>query len=261
MTKPLVQHVVDAGFPADCGLIHLFIGGSQLHGAKVEGYDDLDIYGAYIEPPNRILGLQSLPHFVWSSGAARAFNTADDVDVICYSLHRWGELMMKGNPAILHFLYAENALASEGVWETQIRPHREALLSQKSAQQYLGFADSQRMRLTGERGMGRHGQRQDLVDKYGYDTKFAMHYIRLLYECRELLRDRHLTLPRPEKVQLIDVRTGRYTQEEMFALGRELKMECESLLAISKLPELPDRIFLSRILSDAYLAYWRTRQQ
>ncbi len=257
MTKPLIQHVVNAGFPADCDMVHLFIGGSQLHGAKVEGYDDLDIYGAYIEPPNRVLGLQALPHFVWSSGSGRTLNTADDVDVTRYSLHRWGELMMKGNPAILHFLYADNALDGETVWKTHIRPHREALLSQKSAEQYLGFADAQRMRLTGERGKGRHGQRQDLVEKYGYDTKFAMHYVRLLYECREILRDHRLTLPRPEKEQLIAIRTGNYALDEMFAIGRELKMECESLLAISKLPEIPDKVFLSRILADAYLAHWR----
>jgi len=255
-TNNLMQHVVNAGFPADTDMVHLFIGGSQLHGAKVVGYDDLDIYGAYIEPPRRILGLQALPHFVWSSGAERALNTANDVDVTCYSLHRWGELMMKGNPAILHYLYAENSLG-ETVWDAHIRLHREALLSQKSARQYLGFADAQRMRLTGERGMGRHGQRQDLVDKYGYDTKFAMHHVRLLYECRELLRDRHLTLPRPEKAQLIDIRTGRYSQDEMFALGRELKAERESLLAVSKLPEAPDKVLLSGIVADAYLAHWQ----
>jgi uncharacterized protein len=253
-----MQHVVNAGFPADVDMVHLFVGGSQLHGAKVVGYDDLDIYGAYIEPPERILGLLTLEHFVWSSGAEGALNTADDVDVTCYSLHRWGGLMLKGNPAVLHFLYAENVL-DPTVWETHIRPHRAQLLSQKSATQYLGFADSQRMRLTGERGMGKHGQRLDLIEKYGYDTKFAMHYIRLLYECRELLGDHHLTLPRPERDELIAIRTGKHTQDEMFALGRELKSECESLLAASTLPEVPDKVALSRILSDAYLAHWRAK--
>jgi hypothetical protein len=143
------------------------------------------------------------------------------------------------------------------VWETHVRPHREELLSQKSASQYLGFADSQRMRLTGERGMGKHGQRPDLIEKYGYDTKFAMHYIRLLFECREVLRDRYLTLPRPEREQLIAIRTGKFTQDEMFSLGRQLKLECESLLAISKLPEAPDKAMLSRIVSEAYLAHWK----
>jgi uncharacterized protein len=251
-----MKHVIDAGFPPDVAMVHLFVGGSQLHGAKVEGYDDLDIYGAYIEPPQRILGLDMLEHFVWSSGAEGQLNTADDVDVTCYSLHRWGELMLKGNPAILHFLYAGNVLG-QTVWDTHIQPHREELLSRKSAAQYMAFAESQRMRLTGERGMGKHGQRPDLIAKYGYDTKFAMHYIRLLYECREILRDRHLTLPRPERDELIRIRTGKLSQEEMFALGRELKAECESLLASSELPEAPDKRGLSRILSKAYLAHWK----
>ena len=139
----LVRHVLDAGFPLNAQfLIHLFIGGSQLHGAKVSGYDDLDIYGCYIEPPEQILGVLALEHFVWSSGAAAEKNTADDVDVTAYSLHRWGELIRKGNPAILHYLFAENALSSSDTWERFIGSHRENLISKTAARQYLGFAAS-----------------------------------------------------------------------------------------------------------------------
>jgi len=256
----LGEHVAKAGFPTDLNLIHLFVGGSQLHGAKVSGYDDLDIYGCYIEPPDRILGLKTMEHFVWSTGSDKVLNQADDVDITCYSLHRWGELMMKGNPAILHYLYADIALASSTVWTSHIRSAREELLSKKSAKQYLGFANSQRMRLTGERGMGKHGQRPDLIEKYGYDTKFAMHYIRLLYECRELLRDRYITLPRPEKAQLIDIRLGKFTQDEMFKLGAELTAECNSRLEASTLREVLDTHLLSGIISRAYLAHWKMVQ-
>ena len=263
-TEPKKSHLLDrvlsAGFPLNpLSIIHLFIGGSQLHGAKVDGYDDLDIYGCYIEPPDRILGTMPLEHFVWSTGSDRQKNTAEDVDITMYSLHRWGELMLKGNPAILHFLYAPNEYPRGRTWETNILPLRESLLSKKAARQYLGFADSQRMRLTGERGMGRHGQRPDLIEKYGYDTKFAMHYIRLLYECRELLKDRHLTLPRPqpERQHLIDIRTGKYTQDEVFGAGHDLMEQCESLLAISSLPDEVDRPHLSRLIAAGYLAHWR----
>lgn len=250
-----------AGFPLDSrDIIHLFIGGSQLHGAKVHGYDDLDIYGCYIEPPTHILGLRAIEHFVWSSGSQREKNTANDVDVTMYSLHRWGELILKGNPAILHFLYAENQSDCKD-WDRHIAPHRDKFLSKRSAEQYLGFAESQRMRLTGERGMGRHGQRTDLVEKFGFDVKFAMHYIRLLYECRELLKEHKLTLPRPEpeRTHLIGIRTGKYTQDEVFAVGRELKAECDNLLALSDLPETPDIHDVSRIISSAYLQHWGER--
>lgn len=251
----LMEHVMKAGFPMDNQMLHLFVGGSQLHGAKIQGYNDLDIYGCYIEPPNRILGLQTMEHFFYSTGSDKVLNKADDVDITCYSLHRWGELMMKGNPTILHYLYADGVMDNY-IWDTYIKPYREPLLSQKAAKQYLGFANSQRMRLTGEKGMGRHGQRPDLCEKYGYDTKFAMHYIRLLYECRELLRDRYITLPRPEKAHLIEIRTGKFTQDEVFAVGTELTKECDDLLANSTLREIPDVKEFSDIIGKAYRTTW-----
>jgi hypothetical protein len=67
----LLDHVLASGFPlSQLSIIHLFVGGSQLHGATVQGYDDLDICGCYASPSERILGLDSLEHYVWSSGAA-----------------------------------------------------------------------------------------------------------------------------------------------------------------------------------------------
>lgn len=253
----LVKHVLDSGFPLQAGsLIHLFVGGSQLHGAKVHGYDDLDIYGCYVEPPERILGVLALEHFVWSSGSATEKNTADDVDVTTYSLHRWGELIRKGNPAILHYLFAANDLSSSETWERFIGSHRERLISKKAAMQYIGFAASQRMRLTGERGMGRHGQRPDLVERYGFDVKFAMHYVRLLGECRELLLDHRVTLPRPEKALLIDIRTGKYTQEQVLGIGDDLERECQQLLEKSDLPDNVDINMLSQQIADAYQYHW-----
>src|SRR5882762_317536 len=254
----LVKHVLGAGFLLKAtSLIHLFVGGSQLHGAKVSGYDDLDIYGCYIEPPERILGVFPLEHYVWSSGSAREKNTADDVDVTTYSLHRWGELIRKGNPAILHYLFASNVLSSSDTWETFIGSHREQLISKRAAMQYLGFAASQRMRLTGERGMGRHGQRSDLIEQYGFDVKFAMHYVRLLGECRELLREHRVTLPRPEKELLFAIRTGKYTQDQVFELGDDLTRECQQLLENSDLRDGVDVNRLSRRIADAYQSHWR----
>ena len=106
--------------------------------------------------------------------------------------------------------------------------------------------------------MGRHGQRTDLIEKFGFDVKFAMHYLRLLYECRELLKEKGLTLPRPdpERQHLIDIRTGRCSQDEVFQAGKELKRECESLLVSSDLPEAPDIDEVSDIIAAAYLHHW-----
>ena len=47
----LVCAVHQAQFPHLDSLIHPFVGGSELHGAKVKKTDDLDIHGVYSEPP------------------------------------------------------------------------------------------------------------------------------------------------------------------------------------------------------------------
>jgi hypothetical protein len=54
--KQLLSALEQAQFPFMDGLIHPFVGGSELHGAKVKDTDDLDIYGVYFEPRGLFLG-------------------------------------------------------------------------------------------------------------------------------------------------------------------------------------------------------------
>jgi hypothetical protein len=77
----LFEHVRDSGFPFPGHLVHLFVGGSDLHGAKVHGTDDLDIYRVYIEPPEMVLGLESLAYFVWSTAGDGRRNEMGGVSV------------------------------------------------------------------------------------------------------------------------------------------------------------------------------------
>ena len=62
-----------------------------------------------------------------------------------------------------------------------------------------------------------------------------MHYVRLLGECRELLHK--VTLPRPEKELFIDIRSGKYLQDQVFEIGDALARECEQLLEKDGLPD------------------------
>ena len=66
-TEQLMSAVRQAQFPHPDSLIHLFVGGSELHGAKVKDTDDLDIYGVYLEPPELVLGLEKQDFYVWST--------------------------------------------------------------------------------------------------------------------------------------------------------------------------------------------------
>jgi len=204
----LLKHVGDSGFPFVEALIHLFVGGSELHGAKVHGTDDLDIYGVYVEPPELVLGLDSMPQFVWSTAGNERRNGPKDVDVTLYSLRKWAELACKGNPTALHFLFTKSAVRSK-TW-AEILKYKDVFLSRSCVPQFLGFADAQLMRMTGQTGGGKKGQRPELEKKYGYDVKAGMHVLRLLYECQELVSTGKITLPRPESDLLVSIRTGKY---------------------------------------------------
>jgi uncharacterized protein len=250
----LLQHVRESGFPYTDRLIHLFVGGSELHGAKVHGTDDLDIYGVYIEPPEMVLGLESMPHFVWSTAGNDRRNGPHDVDVTLYSLKKWAGLACKGNPTALHFLFAEGVLRS-ALWREVVR-NRSAFLSRTYLKPFLGFADDQLKRMTGTKGRGKKGQRPEIEAKFGYDVKAAMHTLRLLYECKELMSEGTITLPRPERDFLIRVRTGRYSMDKVVAMAQKLFAECEEAAEASPLPERVDRTAISLVLANAYRRGW-----
>jgi len=251
----LLKNVAESGFPHMNRLIHVFVGGSELHGAKVQGTDDLDIYGVYIEPPDLVLGLESLPHFVWSTAGNDRRNGPADIDVTLYSLRKWAGLACKGNPTALHFLFAKDAMRNP-IW-SQVAKRKDAFLSRLCAKHFMGFADDQFARITGKRGRGKKGQRPELEQKYGYDVKAAMHAIRLLNECIEVLNSGKITLPRPERDLLIRVRTGKYSLDKVIDMANLLFAECEAAAKKSPLPEKVDRKTVSEVLTQCYLRSWK----
>jgi uncharacterized protein len=256
--RSLLDLVRLSGFDQPEALIHLFIGGSELHGAKVGRTDDTDLYGVYIEDPGQALGLNSREHFVWSTAGDDRRNGPDDVDVTLYSLRKWAEMAAKGNATALHFLFADPREVRPRTW-FRIQKNKLVFLSRLSAKQFLGFADSQFKRLTGEKGRGKKGQRPEYIGKYGYDTKAAMHGLRLLYECMELMQRGRITLPRPEKDLLIEVRSGAWTFEHLLGHAQRLFKEVEEAVAASPLPEKVDRSAISRLIAQAHLDFWKHR--
>ncbi len=254
----LLGHVARSGFDRPKNLIHLFVGGSELHGAKVGKTDDTDIYGIYIEDPAHALGLHSREHFVWSTAGDDRRNGPDDVDITLYSLRKWAGMAAKGNATALHFLFAEPKEVTPKTWK-KIQANRELFLSRSSAKQFIGFADSQFKRLTGEKGSGKKGQRPEYIGKYGYDTKAAMHGLRLLYECLELMTHRWITLPRPEKDFLIKIRSGDWTLERVLVQAKSLFKEVEEAVAGSPLLEKVDQEVISALVAQMHLQFWRDR--
>lgn len=102
--------------------------------------------------------------------------------------------------------------------------------------------------------------RPELIEKYGFDTKYAMHMVRLGVQGVELLETGRMTLPiaEPWLSWLRDLRRGKHTQAEALAAAAELEDRLDRLArGGSPLPEQPDRDWADRWLVHAYGAAWQ----
>ena len=242
------------GFQYQDDLIMAYVGGSQAHGAKVTGTDDTDWYGVFIEPPEKVMGVDHVEHFVHTTGGKAGGNGPKDVDVCLYTLRKWAGLAAKGNPSSLHFLFAPTSFATDAWYN--VTWQRQAFISKNHVFPFLGFANDQLRRLFGEKGQ-KNIHRADLEEKYGYDTKYAMHVIRLYGEAKELMETGHITLPRPNKDELIAIRQGTYKLSEIREMANQLELEAVTAGGTSPLPDKIDRDRISRIISEVYLEYWK----
>lgn len=98
----------------------------------------------------------------------------------------------------------------------------------------------------------RNPVRSELEAKHGYDTKHAMHLVRLLRMAREILTGKGVIVRRPDAEELLAIRRGAWTYEELIAFADR---EDEAVRTIeSKLPQHPDRIALSAACCEITLA-------
>jgi hypothetical protein len=137
-----------------------------------------------------------------------------------------------------------------------VQADRHLFLSKQSAAQFLGFAGNQLRRITGEKGRGAKGRRPEYESVFGYDTKAAMHCLRLYLECIELMRFGVITLPRPERDFLIEARSGAWTLEQFLKEAERLRCEAEDSAVRSQLTEQVDLSAISELIAKVYLAAW-----
>jgi len=162
---------------AERGLILRGLVGSTVHGLSNPGTDDRDEMGVCIEPPEYVIGLREFEHYVSRTQPEGVSSGPGDLDLTIYGLRKFCRLALKGSPTVLllFFIEGEHVLARTPTGERlqQLAP---AFLSQRTGRAFLGYLEAQRRSLLGER----HATRtRELSAEHGYDTKYAMHALRL----------------------------------------------------------------------------------
>ena len=93
----------------------------------------------------------------------------------------------------------------------------------------------------------RNPARAALEAQHGYDTKHAMHLVRLLRMCREILVEGHVLVRRPDAGELLAIRAGAWPYERLLAWAAEQDAELGALEKVSALPRAPDREALDQL--------------
>lgn len=76
----------------------------------------------------------------------------------------------------------------------------------------------------------------------GYDTKHAMHLVRLMRMCREILNGEGAIVRRHDALELLEIRRGRWSYERVVEYAEALDAECAVLYDTTNLPHSPDRV-------------------
>ncbi len=227
--------------------------GSTANGTAFEDQADWDELGVFIEPTDKVCGLESLDHYVRRDQPEGVRSRPGDVDLTLYSLRRFCRLAVVGNASVLILLWLPSYVTMTEAGEALVRL-RDAFISRKAGERFVSYLVSQKKRLTGELGV--RVKRPELVARHGYDTKFAMHALRIGYQGIALMADGHIPVPvpPPELAVLRAVRSGEVAYADVLGLIADAEARLRRLVEASE--REPDIPVIETFLVEAHLRHW-----
>lgn len=233
--------------------------GSTLHGTGPPNGEDLDQMGVTIEPPRYVVGLEKFEQYIFRTQPEGHRSGPGDLDLTVYSLRKYMRLAVQGNPSIIVPLFAP---PEKRVVKTELGDHLLELIPMLACREhghrFLGYMRAQRDRLAGIRG-GKHTNRPELVEEHGFDTKYAMHMVRLGVQGVEYLTTGRITLPMPDPwgQWLRELRRGEHNERWALEVCASLEEQLVHLTAGgSPLPPKPNRPVINIALASMYRRGW-----
>jgi len=216
-------------FDLEAHVIYRCIVGSRAYGLETET-SDTDLRGIYLAPAE----------LHWSLyGAPEQFE--DNATQSCYwELQKFLVMALKANPNILECLYSPLVDKVTPIGQ-QLLAIRDRFLSQMIFQTFNGYALSQFKKI--EQDLRNHGEVR---------WKHAMHLLRLLMTGAATLREGRVPVNVGDhRVQLLAVKRGELSWQQVDAWRQELHRDFEQALAETKLPERPDYEAANALLVEA----------
>ena len=235
------------------------ITGSQAYGCAEPGTSDMDLVGFCVPPKHMVFphlnghipGFGDSPqgfkqyqqHHIEDKGSRKQY------DIAMYGLVQFFNLCMDNNPNMVDVLFSPRRCITHSTEMSEhVRDHRRLFLHKGSYARFRGYAYSQLTKI--KKGTSRENpRRQETIRKYGFDTKFAYHVIRLTLECEQILESGDLVLDRDREVYK-SVRRGEWTIERIQEWFDQKEKHLEDLHSRSALPYKADADKLRRLLYE-----------
>lgn len=190
---------------ADLNIILHGVVGSGALGCSV-GSDDRDEMGVFIETPEQVMGLIAYDHRIIRDQPNGVRSQPGDLDLTLYSLRKFCRLALKGNPHVLILLWLPEYIVGLNQIADRLIELREQFINKQTFSSFLGYLRSQKRGMLGKQSP--KISRPELIENYGFDTKYAYHAVRLAMQGCELGFTRKLVLPMCEAEFLKSIRNG-----------------------------------------------------
>jgi uncharacterized protein len=236
--------------------------GSEVFGTSLSGHGDRDEMGICIEPPEYVCGLHAFEQYTHRTQPDGVRSGPGDLDLTIYGLRKWMRLAASGNPTVLLPLFVrdEHLILRTDLGD-ELRALAPAIVSRLAGQRFAGYLQAQRDRLLGVRG-GKHTNRPELIDQHGFDTKYAMHMVRLGIQGVELMETGTITLPmnEPWRTWLVELRQGLHSRSDALDIAQEMEQRLAALTSTSPLPPEPNLDAINRWLVSAHQRAWAAQE-
>lgn len=213
--------------------------GSRSVGTHTED-SDYDEMAVVLASDDVYLGLD----YYGNQGTREIRRPEENLEVVQYEFTKFLRLCKNFNPNVIPLLYLNRSSYVATPEGMELIENRDMFNSWTAVESFCGFAYNQLKKM--KQPTGKQGEkRKKLIEKYGYDTKYAYHAIRLSEMLNEFIQSdgQVLNVWRGDidKDFLIEIREGKYPYEWVVGRVEAMTERARKAIKQSKIPEKVDK--------------------
>ncbi|MHC4370404.1 MAG: nucleotidyltransferase domain-containing protein [Planctomycetota bacterium] len=239
--------------------------GSNCYGVSTDD-SDWDMVGFYVPPKDVVFphlagiipgfGRQQQKFVCYQQHHVRVEEERKTYDLNSYNIVHYFHLCMDNNPNMIDSLFVprECIIHSSKISE-MVREKRRMFLHKGAWHRFKGYAYAQLHKMGNKKP---EGKRLAIVEKFGFDVKFAYHLVRLLGEIEQILTEGDIDLRR-NREHLKAIRRGDVAEADIRKWAAEKEHTLEKVYNESNvIPYKPDEEAIKQLLLDCLEEHFGT---